>query len=208
MLIALINGLVLAIGLILPLGMQNGFVLTQGAFHKRWVSTLPTVITAGLCDTFLIGLAVLGVSATALRVPAIRYSLGLVGIIFLVYLGIATWRKQPQDPSTASSTAWTAKKQIGFTLSVSLLNPHALIDTLAVIGGSAVAYTHPADRLMFGLACVSVSWFWFFTLATVGHFFAQVAVKNTSYRILDRVSAVMMWASAIYLGIVIYRFHG
>lgn len=207
-LLAFIHGFILALGLILPLGMQNGFVLTQGAFHGRWIRSVPTVFTAGFCDTFLISLAILGVSDAALRVTWIRYSLGVVGILFLLYIGWATWKKDAANTAAAATTAWTAKRQIGFTLSVSLLNPHALIDTLAVIGGSAVAYGMMDDRLMFGLACVAVSWLWFFMLSVVGHFFGQVALKNASSRILNQVSAVMMWASAAYLAVVIYRFQG
>lgn len=208
MFLALIHGFILAFGLILPIGMQNGFILTQGALHKRWAQTLPTVITAGFSDTLLISLAVLGVSGAALHIAVVRYSLGVVGVVFLIYMGVMTWRKDPMNVADPDATAWTAKRQIGFTLSISLLNPHALIDTLAVMGGSAVMYTRFLDRLAFGLACISVSWFWFFMLATAGHFFGQVAMRNASGRILNQISALMMWASAVYLGIVIFRFHG
>ena len=35
----------------------------------------------------------------------------------------------------------SAKKQIGFAISVSLLNPHAIMDTVGVIGTSASVYS-------------------------------------------------------------------
>ena len=47
----LIHGILLAFGLILPLGVQNVFVFNQGATHKKFTNALPAVITAGLCDT-------------------------------------------------------------------------------------------------------------------------------------------------------------
>ena len=62
MLQPLIHGLLLALGLILPLGAQNVFVFNQGANQKKISKALPVIITAGLCDTFLIVIAILGVS--------------------------------------------------------------------------------------------------------------------------------------------------
>ncbi|ALA71771.1 lysine transporter [Geobacillus stearothermophilus 10] len=56
---AFLHGLILAFGLIFPLGVQNVFILTQGAIQRRWRRALPAVLTASLCDTLLILLAVL-----------------------------------------------------------------------------------------------------------------------------------------------------
>lgn len=50
------------------------FNLFQGAVHKRWVNLLPTFITAGLADTLLISLGVLGVSAAAFQITWFRYT--------------------------------------------------------------------------------------------------------------------------------------
>jgi len=38
---AAIHGFILALGLILPLGAQNAFVLTQGNVHRRFIKVLP-----------------------------------------------------------------------------------------------------------------------------------------------------------------------
>ncbi|GMA64164.1 LysE family transporter [Alicyclobacillus fastidiosus] len=207
MFVAFIHGFLLSLGLILPIGMQNGFILTQGALHSRWSGSLPAVITASICDTFLIALAVLGVSTVALHITWLRYTFGAIGIVFLLYMGWSTWRvKNAGESNEISSTAWTAKRQIGFTSSVSLLNPHALIDTLAVIGGSAVAYTAWTERIAFGIASATVSWLWFLGLSIAGHMVGKVALRNSSLQALNRVSATMMWLSAVYLGYVIYSF--
>lgn len=207
MVVAFIHGFLLSLGLILPIGMQNGFILTQGALHSRWSRSLPAVLTASICDTFLIALAVIGVSTVALRITWLRYTFGAIGIVFLLYMGWSTWRAETGGQNDeAASTAWTAKRQIGFTTSVSLLNPHALIDTLAVIGGSAVAYTAWSDRIAFGAASAAVSWLWFLGLSIAGHMVGKVALRRSSLQVLNRVSAVMMWASAIYLAYIIYSF--
>lgn len=54
-----------------------------------------------------------------------------------------------------------------FAMSVSLLNPHAILDTIGVIGTSSLGYTG-ADKLMFTVATMAVSWIWFFALAFAG----------------------------------------
>ncbi|QSO45819.1 LysE/ArgO family amino acid transporter [Alicyclobacillus mengziensis] len=207
MLLAFIHGFLLSLGLILPIGMQNGFILTQGALHSRWSNSLPAVLTASMCDTFLIALAVIGVSTVALHITWLRYTFGGIGIAFLIYMGFGTWReKQGTNDQTTTATAWTTRRQIGFTSSVSLLNPHALIDTLAVIGGSAVVYTAWSERIAFGAASVLVSWLWFFALSITGHVLGKVALQKSSLQVLNKVSAVMMWMSAAYLGYIIYSF--
>lgn len=48
-----IHGLILAFGLILPLGVQNLFIFSQGAIQVSLWNAMPAVITAGLCDTLL-----------------------------------------------------------------------------------------------------------------------------------------------------------
>ncbi len=58
-------------------------------------------------------------------------------------------------------------KQVSFALSVSLLNPHAILDTIGVIGSSAALYSG-SNKIAFTIACISVSWLWFFLLAILG----------------------------------------
>ncbi len=206
MIFAALHGFVLALALILPIGMQNGFIISQGALHKRWIDALPTVVTAAVCDTILVGLAVVGVSAAALHIGWLRYVFGLIGIVFQLYIGWTTWRNSSQVQQDENASAWSPNRQIKFASSVSLLNPHALIDTLAVIGGSALMYTSWSDKFAFGIACAAVSWIWFFILVIMGHFAGRAAMKKSSLGLINRISAVMMCGSAIYLGYIIYTF--
>lgn len=95
MISAIIHGFILALGLILPLGVQNVFVFNQGATQPKFRRALPVIITASLCDALLISLAVLGVSVIVLGVYWIKVVLLTVGIIFLVYMGYVTWKSKP-----------------------------------------------------------------------------------------------------------------
>lgn len=206
MILAAVHGFVLALALILPIGMQNGFIISQGSLHRRWTGALPAVLTAAVCDTILVGLAVVGVSAAALHILWLRYVFGSVGVLFLFYMGWTTWRDRTQVQKDEITSAWPPKRQIAFASSVSLLNPHALIDTLVVIGGNALMYTSWRDKIAFGAACAAVSWIWFFILVIVGHLAGRAAAKKASLGLINQISAIMMWASAFYLVYVIYTF--
>ncbi len=135
MLSAFLHGYLLAFGLILPLGPQNVFVFSQGATQPKLRRALPVVLTASLADTLLILSAVLGVSAVVLTVPWVKIVLGVIGVCFLLFIGWVTWRSEVrEDDATKLAHDWPVRRQIVFTLSVSLLNPHAILDTIGVIG--------------------------------------------------------------------------
>lgn len=120
---ALVHGIILAFGLIIPLGVQNIFIFNQGATHKKVMSAFPAVITAGIYDTILISLAVAGVSIIILSFEWIRVLLYTIGFIFLIYIGWLMW-KDRSELNNAENKQFSPKRQITFAASVSLLNPH------------------------------------------------------------------------------------
>ena len=166
MLAALIHGFILSLGLILPIGVQNVFIFNQGATQPRFVSVLPVVITASICDTALVVAAVLGVSVIVMGITWLKVTLMVFGIMFLIYMGYVTWNNKPQNQD-AQGSVFTTKKQIMFAASVSLLNPHAILDTVGVIGTSSLRYAG-MEKLAFAAACIAVSWIWFTGLAIGG----------------------------------------
>lgn len=196
MISAAIHGFILAFGLILPLGVQNVFIFNQGAMQPRWIYVLPVVLTASICDTLLISLAVFGVSAVVLGVAWIKVTLLLVGIFFLIYMGYTTWKSKPTSETTVQT--FTYRKQIVFAASVSLLNPHAIMDTIGVIGTSSLSYTG-TEKITFMVVCILVSWIWFFGLSIVGRLIGKMDQTGRFILLLNKVSAVIMWGTAIYL---------
>ena len=193
---AFVHGFILAFGLIIPLGPQNAFILSQGASRVRWTHILAVVISASLCDSFLILIAVLGVSVVVATVPWVKMVLILGGVIFLCYFGWQTWHNHLNlEQGRNMVISESLSQQIGYTLAVSLLNPHAILDTIGVIGTSALAYTGNF-KLAFTAACILNSWMWFLLLAGAGQLVGTVQAVRVW---MSRASAVIMWASAIYL---------
>lgn len=192
----IIHGVLLAFGLILPLGVQNVFVFTQGVTQPTLFRALPTVITAAICDTVLIVLAILGLSLIVLQFEWLRIILLVAGILFLLYMGKVIWSSKAMKME--GKEALPFKKQIVFALSVSLLNPHALLDTIGVIGTSAVKYSGQ-PLLFFTMACVIISWIWFFGLAVLGSTLKKINISSQLFILFNKCSAIFIWGTAIYL---------
>ncbi|MFD4705393.1 LysE/ArgO family amino acid transporter [Gottfriedia sp. NPDC058432] len=193
---AIIHGLVLAFGLILPLGVQNVFVFSQGATQSKLIRALPATFTAALCDTFLILLAVFGLSTIVLQFEWLRISLMISGILFLVYMGYVIWRSKPT--TSESNRALPSRQQIIFALSVSLLNPHAILDTVGVIGTSALKYVGK-EQVLFTIACIAVSWIWFLGLTVAGSIMKKIDSTGGLMNIFNKCSAIFIWGTSIYL---------
>lgn len=200
MLEAFIHGALLAFGLILPLGIQNIFIFNQGATQKRFGKALPAVITAAICDTLLISLAVAGVSVVVLRVEGMEQLLSLIGFFFLMYMGWIMWKSNPQDGQNEIGP-YSARRQITFAASVSLFNPHAILDTIGVIGTSSVFYD-AHEKVVFAFASILISWLWFLGLALVGSRVSQLMKSASLMKRLNQGSAFIIWGMAIYL---VYR---
>jgi len=91
-----------------------------------------------------------------------------------------------------------------FAASVSLLNPHAILDTIGVIGTNSLVYDG-FDRLIFTFACITVSWLWFFGLALLGKAIGQFDSEGRLLKIINRVSAVIIWGVAVHLAIQVIK---
>jgi len=204
MLQVVIHAFLLALGLILPLGAQNVFVFNQGALQPRYARALPITLTASLCDTLLISLAVFGVSAVALGIAWIKTTLLSVGVLFLLYMGWVIWSSKPGGGASGQAERLGPRRQIVLTASLSLLNPHAIMDTVGVIGTSALRY-EGWEKLAFAVTCIAVSWLWFHALALAGRIAGKADPSGRFLVVLNKVSAVIMWGTAIFLGLSLFK---
>jgi len=195
---AFLYGALLTLGLIVPLGAQNIFIFNQGASQKHFLHALPSVIAATICDAILIICAVLGVSVIVLAIPWLKTLILVVGFCFLLYMGSVTWRSKPHHLQEGKKPI-SAKKQIVFALSVSLLNPHALLDTIGIIGTSSLQFVGN-EKLMFTFACIFISSCWFFGLSVLGHFLHKIDKSGRWFLIINKMSAIIVWIIAAYIG--------
>ncbi len=161
--LAYLAGLALGLALIVPIGAQNVFVVGQG-LAVGWPRAGWAVVAAGCCDSVLIVGGAAGVSGLLTGFPAVRGALLLGGTAFLAYLGTQSWRTAADQVRLAAGESMSAGRVVVRTVAVSLLNPHAILDTVGVIGAAVAAQPH-ASRAVFALGSVTASWLWFLLLA-------------------------------------------
>ncbi|MBS4201815.1 amino acid transporter [Bacillus sp. FJAT-49732] len=202
MLLAIFHGIALAFGLILPLGAQNIFVFNQGASQTTFRRVLPVVLTASLCDSFLILFAILGVSVVVLTIPILQTILFVIGLLFLLYMGWVIWKSKPTKMNKKEK-AMSPKKQMMFAMSVSLLNPHAILDTIGVIGTNSLSYSG-LDKIAFTASTILVSWLWFFGLAIAGKKLGDIDIEGKLLNTINKISAIMIWGVALYIAYLLF----
>ncbi len=194
---SIINGFILGLGLIMPLGMQNIFILNQSIAQKNLKNIVPCIIVASICDTFLIIISVLGVSLLILELLWLKLTLMVIGLFFLLYISYTNWN-MASSKIRSEFKAYSAKKQIIFTISVSILNPHAITDTIIVIGGNSIQYSGIA-KLAYTLSCIVVAWFWFFGLAYAGNKLGKLDKTGYYIKLLNKIAAILIFLTALYL---------
>ncbi|KQU24244.1 hypothetical protein ASG65_18390 [Bacillus sp. Leaf13] len=91
-----------------------------------------------------------------------------------------------------------------FAMSVSLLNPHAILATVWVIGISSLSYTG-IEKMTFTAATILISWIWFFSLAIVGKKVGDIDTDGRFINVINKVSAFMIWIVALYIAFQLYK---
>ncbi len=198
-----ISGLILGLTLILPFGPQNLFVLNQGVLSGLRRG-LVAVATAGFCDSVLIVSGAAGLSAIFSGLPWLRLGLLGVGAIFLLVIGLkslrghkASTREAGETRSVEGRRASSLRRMMLTGVAVSWMNPHKLLDTIAVLG-STIAAQAAASRVAFAAGTVSASWVFFLVLALTGALCGTWLTPGAQVWI-RRISGVIMLVFAILL---------
>ncbi|WP_462170884.1 LysE/ArgO family amino acid transporter [Pseudoalteromonas xiamenensis] len=191
------EGFFLSLGLIAAIGAQNAFVISQSLSGKF---TLPVILTVSLCDMFLVSLGVLGVGALIQQSEWLLQITTWAGIAFLSVYGAMSLKSalsSKQLESEARSVA-TRKRAILTAMAVSLLNPHAYLDTVVILGGVAGKFADQ-QKPWFVLGCISASIAWFMLLGFGAKQLAPVFRNPKAWKVLDVLVCIMMWSIALSL---------
>jgi L-lysine exporter family protein LysE/ArgO len=194
---ALAKGFGMGAGLIVAIGSQNAFVLTS-ALRKQHV-----LIVAALCiaiDITLILAGVWGLGALIQRFPVLLTVASWGGAAFLFTYGWLAFRRalKPSQLDANTEAATSLKVAVLTTLALSLLNPHIYLDTVILLGSIGGQLPKP-EPVWFALGACLASLIWFSLLAWGGQRLAPWFANPLSWRILDVIVGVTMWAIAISL---------
>jgi L-lysine exporter family protein LysE/ArgO len=195
---AMLQGVILGAGMIIPLGAQNAYILGQGINrnHHLLAATLCIV-----CDIALIWAGIFGVSVLINSSELLTLIITWGGILFLGVYGLVSFKavlSNRYEQSNNHSVFKSKKVVIATTLAVTLLNPHVYLDTVMILGSVGSQFKGNA-QLAFGVGTIIASILWFYGLATgaakMGPFLAQPKVL----RVIDFVVGCIMWFIAFSL---------
>ena len=192
------TGMSLMATLIMPIGMQNAFVLNQGIRRQYHL------FVASFCsftDVIFMSVGVLGGAKLFNAYPWLLTTIGITGAIFMAYYGFLCFKSALSNAHHTQLKGAQYPHFKGVLLACfafTILNPHLYIDTIVILGGFAANLT-PEQRPWFVFGGVSASFIWFFSLALLGAKLAPVLAKPKSQRIINFVIAIMMWILAVYL---------
>ena len=186
------HGFATGLSLIVAIGAQNAYVLTQGIAgnHHRTV-----VLICIALDLALIALGVGGMGALLNLHPLLATGLTLAGAGFLSVYGVKAFIAARRGGHLEQGAAEVSGlKAVALeTLAISLLNPHVYLDTVVLLGTIAARSCRP---WIFGLGAMTASTMWFTSLGLAGRLLAPVFESDRAWRVLDFCVGLTMFSLA------------
>lgn len=193
----LLKGFFIGGSLIVAIGAQNAFVLSQG-LQRCYPGLIAFTCTA--VDTTLITLGVLGMGAVIQARPDWLFWITLFGALFLSGYALRAFGRALHSGAIADDARLigSASKAVLVTLALSLLNPHVYLDTVVLLGAIGGAYEHDL-KLAFILGAAFASLAWFYSLSYGARLLAPLLNKEEAWRVLDFIIGVIMSLIAVGL---------
>jgi len=190
-------GFSLGFSLILAIGAQNAFVLKQGLKGEH---VLLVCLICALSDALLILAGVSGFHVLVASFPQVVEIARFGGALFLFIYGLLSFYRalrvqQGLQPSEIrSNSAWqSALTCLAFTW----LNPHVYLDTVILLGSVSTQF---GDRVAwFAGGAMTASFVFFFALGYGARLLRPLFAASRSWRILDFLIGIVMWAIAYRL---------
>ena len=191
------QGIAIGLSLIVAIGAQNAFVLKQGLKQQSvfWVCTV-----CALSDSILIVLGVTGFAVVMQQHPEILSIAKWAGALFLFWYGMQHLIRafKANEGLQASEREETQlSKVILVCLALTWLNPHVYLDTVVLLGSISTQFEHA--KLYFALGAITASWLFFFSLGYGARLLTPIFENPKSWKILDALIALVMWAIAVSL---------
>lgn len=184
------NGLATGAALIIAIGAQNAFVLSNG-IKKNHVLTI--VLVCCICDAMLIIAGIAGVGGFLSAHPGFTDIMRWGGAAFLLWYAACSLRSalhtHKMEPKGTVHRSFSSV--LAATLAVTLLNPHVYLDTVVLVGSIASRFSG-SERVLFGLGAICASILWFFALGFGSCRLAPLFRHSTSWKILDVVVGLLM----------------
>lgn len=193
MLMPFIQGFGTGGGLIVAIGAQNAFILSQGVQGNR---PFLLALICFACDTVMILLGAGGIGTLIVQNSTLQNIAIWGGAIFLLVYGARAFQSAIRGNHLKTETKnipglWTL---IAATLAVTLLNPHMYLDTVVLLG--SISSQFGDARFIFAAGAIAASFLWFFSLSLGARLLAPYFKKEWTWRLLDTAVGTTMWVIA------------
>lgn len=194
-----ISGFSLGAGLIIAIGSQNAFVLRQG-LKREHVFIVCSICF--LCDFLLISLGAMGFGSLVAASPRLMMLSLWGGSAFLFFYGLRSFgsmlRPDVLECGTDNNSLKGAGQVVVAALGFGLLNPHAYLDTVVLLGSISGRYAGAA-RILFAAGSTLASLLWFYSIGYGARVLTPFFRAPASWRILDALVGCTMWGIAASL---------
>ena len=193
-----VQGMLLSLGLIVAIGVQNAFVLRQGLGREHVGSV---VAFCAVADALLITAGVFGMAKALGDKPMLARGLALGGAAFLAVYG---WRalQRARQISALDVTSMGQGLSRGAALAqeaaFTLLNPHVYMDTVLLVG-SIGAQQPAALQGWFAAGASTASLLWFSALGFGARWLAPWFARPRAWQVLDALIGLTMWVLSALL---------
>ncbi|WP_448548576.1 LysE/ArgO family amino acid transporter [Thalassotalea fusca] len=160
----LVTGFAIGLGMIIPIGVQNAYVLNQG-IKRHYHMTVAFICI--LCDALLLTFGVYGGAVLLTSHPTVAAIITWGGVLFLLYYGCSMIKQAIKYQPSKAQQQWNKKGRgvvIATTFAIALLNPHLYLETIMILGSLSGQYVGN-EKLLFLVGTITASIVWFLTLA-------------------------------------------
>jgi L-lysine exporter family protein LysE/ArgO len=191
-----LQGLLLGLAYLAPIGMQNMYVINTALRMGR----LRTYQVAGITTVFDISLALscfFGVGLLIGAFPPIKGIMLLAGCLIVTYFGVKMLRSRPV---AGNADVDEPLLKVAFAcFAVTWLNPQAVLDGTMLLGGMRATMAADAST-MFILGVMIASCAWFTGLATTTSLFKK-AVDGNVLRFINVLCGAVIILYGLNLGL-------
>lgn len=185
-----LDGLLLGLSLIIALGPQNVFLIKQGALKNH---AILSAIICFICDFILICGSIAGLHELLILRPVLQIWMMFLGTAFLLFYSAKALTNALSKSEKTSENAHQPRNRtqiILLALGFSILNPHAIIDSLVIIGGGSTGY--PNQEHIFLLGVLTSSFIWFSSITFTARYFSDILTRANVWKGIELVSGLLM----------------
>jgi len=194
-----LTGFFLGFSLIVAIGAQNTFVLRQGILGQH---VFYVALFCALSDALLIYIGVAGISFFLNNFISqnlnILFGLSAIWLVGYGLIRLSTALKSKNAFKIEASSIKGLFPTISIAAVLTFLNPHVYLDTMILIGSISQQFSG-FQKISFTLGAILASFIFFFSLAYGAKILSPFMQRQSAWRTLDCLIALIMFTIAYQL---------